>query len=223
MERYLPLLRQTALFAGVGSEQLPLMLNCLGAYRKSYRRGDYIFHQEERLSTLCIVLQGSVFLLRDDYAGNREIIAAFRPGQLFGEAFACLPQQPLHCDAIAQEPTELLFLEIRKVLTVCSSACEFHHRVIENLLYLLAEQNLRLNLKLEHLSHRTTREKLLSYLHEQSRGSRSRSFSIPFNRQQLADYLAVDRSAMCRELSRLQREGLISYHKNIFCLQDAEE
>ena len=205
--KYVPLLQQTTLFAGVGEEQLPLMLNCLGAYSKTYGKDEYVLHLGTKISAISIVLSGSVFLIRDDYAGNREILANILPGQLFAESFACLRQEYLNFDVIAQEATEILFLDIQKVLTICSSACE-----------LLAEQNLQLSVKMEHVCQRSTREKLLSYLNEQCRKHNSRTFSIPFNRQQLADYLSVDRSAMCKELSHLRQEGLIEYQKNHFHL-----
>ena len=216
--KYVPLLQQTTLFAGVGEEQLPLMLNCLGAYSKTYGKDEYVLHLGTKISAISIVLSGSVFLIRDDYAGNREILANILPGQLFAESFACLRQEYLNFDVIAQEATEILFLDIQKVLTICSSACEFHNKVIQNLHYLLAEQNLQLSVKMEHVCQRSTREKLLSYLNEQCRKHNSRTFSIPFNRQQLADYLSVDRSAMCKELSHLRQEGLIEYQKNHFHL-----
>ena len=217
-EKYLALLQQTTLFRGVDSDKLPLMLNCLSAYSKKYAKDEYVLHWGEQSATLSIVLSGSVFLIRDDYAGNREILAGVLPGQLFAETFACLQQERLNFDVIAQEATEILFLDIQKVLTICTSACEFHNRVIQNLLYLLAEQNLELSVKMGHICQRTTREKLLSYLVEQKQKHHSADFAIPFNRQQLADYLSVDRSAMCKELSRMQKEGLLSYHKNHFCL-----
>ena len=223
MEKYLNLLSQTALFEGVSSEDLPLMLNCLGAYQRTYAKDEYLLHLGEPTSALHIVLEGNVFLVRDDYAGNRKILASIAAGQLFAETFACLHGQCLNFDAITQEPTEVLSLEIAKVLHTCTSACQFHNKVIQNLLYIMAEQNLGLSVKMEHLCQRTTREKLLSYLAEQCRKQQCAAIDIPFNRQQLADYLSVDRSAMSKELSRLREEGIIAYHKNHFRLQTAVE
>ena len=132
--------------------------------------------------------------------------------------FACLRDVPLSVTATAAAPAQVLFLDVERVLHVCPSACAFHSRVVRNLLHLLAGKNYRLTEKLEHISRRTTREKLLSYLAAQSRAAHSAAFAIPFNRQQLADYLAVDRSAMSKELARMRADGLIEYERNRFRL-----
>ena len=149
------------------------------------------------------------------YARDGEILGA---GEVFGESYACLPEEAIPIRAVAAEPAEVLLLEVRRVLTTCPSACAFHARLIRNLLEVLAVKNLTMNEKLIHLTQRTTRDKLLSYLSACSARAGEPEFEIPYNRQQLADYLSVDRSAMSAELSRLRAQGILVCKKNRFRL-----
>jgi len=137
---------------------------------------------------------------------------------VFGESYACLPEEAIPIRAVAAESAEVLLLEVRRVLTTCPSACAFHALLIRNLLEVLAVKNLTMNEKLIHLTQRTTRDKLLSYLSVCSARAGEPEFEIPYNRQQLADYLSVDRSAMSAELSRLRAQGMLVCKKNRFRL-----
>lgn len=206
------------LFSGIKQEQIPSMLGCLNATVKHYKKNEFIFHSGDMISTVGMVISGSIHIIKEDYWGNRSILSKELPGDLFGEVYACIKNTPLEVSAFALEETDILALDVSKVLKVCSSACQFHTKLIENLVFILAQKNLMLTRKMEHVSKRSTREKLLSYLSSQSQQCGSNTFEIPFNRQQLADYLFVDRSAMSNELSKMQSEGLITYHKNIFTL-----
>ena len=208
----------TPLFAGISSKELETLLQCLQGGKKEYKRGETVFCRGEPVFSMGLVLRGSVSIIQEDYWGNRQIMARIEEGELFGESYACLEGEPLMVDAIADRDAEILFLNMKKVLEPCQSACSFHNRLIRNLLSILAAKNLTLTQKIDHMGKRTIREKVLAYLSFQSEKRGERTFAIPFNRQQLADYLAVDRSALSAELSRMQQEGVIAFHKNTFSL-----
>lgn len=215
-------LKNTALFQGIEPNEMEPLLHCMSATQKSYAKGDTIYRIGEPIRSVGLVTSGLIHLVKDDFWGNRSILAEVACGELFGETYACVPSEPLGVSVIATKPTEVLFLDIRKILTVCSSACGFHTRLIHNLLSVLAQKNLLLTKKMEHITKRNTREKLLSYLSSESLKKGSSIFEIPFNRQQLAEYLSVDRSAMSNELSKLREEGILEFHKNKFQLKTRE-
>lgn len=218
MKKYLPVLKKSPLFAGIGEENLLAMLACLSATIKEYPKDSYIFHCKDVVTSVGIVLSGSVHIIKEDFWGNLLLISQLGEGQLFGEAFSCAQAPELPVSVITVTPVKVLFINYKKIITTCSSACTFHSRLIQNILKSVAAKNLALTQKMEHMSRKTTREKLLSYLSEQSLHASSNSFTIPFNRQQLADYLCVDRSAMSAELCRMRDENLLQFHKNSFTL-----
>ena len=160
-----------------------------------------------------------MLVVQEDYWGNRNIRSRVAPGQVFAEAFACVPGAVMDVSVLTDEPSRVLWLNVGRILHTCPTACSHHSRMIRNLLSDLAANNLRANEKLTHISRRSTREKLLSYLSAEARRQGRADFSVPFNRQQLADYLSVERSAMSAELSRMQREGLLTVDKNSFSLK----
>ncbi len=165
-----------------------------------------------------MVISGRVHILKEDFWGNRNIITEALPGDVFAEGYACTQGAELGISAVAAEDSRIIFMEVRRVIITCPSACAFHVRLIRNLLSVLARKNLLMDEKLTHLTQRTTREKLLSYLSSESKRQGSASFEIPYNRQQLADYLSVDRSAMSSELCRMRDEGILTFEKNRFRL-----
>ena len=223
MEKYLPVLKRTKLFAGVGEEELPAMLNCLGATVRSYRKGEYVFRAGEFLNSITILVEGRLLIQNDDYWGNRSIINVIEAGEMFGEAYAPPDSGPMHNDVLAVEDSVAVFFDIHRVLTVCPSACKFHAKTVQNLFFAISERNRKLVNKLGITSKRTTREKLLSYLSEQAKLHNSATFEIPFNRQQLADFLSVDRSAMSNELCKLRDAGMISFQRSRFTLHELPE
>ena len=207
------------LFQGISTEDIQGMMKCLSAVRRTYRKGEMIFCAGEDAKMMGMVAAGSVEIVHDDFWGNRQIMGTAHVGELFGESYACMPESVFLVSARAAEDCEILFMEVGRILTTCSPACEFHSRLIHNLLYVLASKNLRLTQKIEHMGQRSIREKVMAYLSFQAEMYHKETFEIPFNRQQLADYLAVDRSALSAELSRMQKEGLIQYEKNRFTIQ----
>lgn len=218
MEKYLKVVEQSKLFKGIGEKETASMLSCLGAYQRSYQKGDCVFRKGERITAVALLLEGAVHIRKEDYWGNLSILNEISAGEVFGETYACLEAGEMLNNAVAVKNSQVLFLDVKRVLTTCSSACQFHGKLIQNLLSVLALKNKMLTQKLEHMSQRTTREKLLSYLSEQSLREGRPSFDIPFNRQQLADFLSVDRSAMSNELCRMRDEGILEFERNHFVL-----
>ena len=216
MENYLSILNESKLFLSIEHEEIKSLLNCLSATVKTYEKNEYIFNFGDDISTIGVVLQGSVHITKEDYWGNNSIISEVPVGAIFGESYACMRSTPLTVNAISSQKSKIMFLNVMKIATTCSSACNFHTRLICNLVELLADHNFLLTNKIGHISQRTTKEKLLSYLFEQSQKRKSNSFEIPFNRQQLADFLSVDRSAMSNELCKLRDEGILKFDRNHF-------
>ena len=218
MKEFVPVLKRTKLFAGVGDEDITSMLSCLGASLRIYKKGEYVLREGERLGDILVLAEGSLHIQRDDYWGNRSILGHIGVGEIFGEAYVAPESGTLLNDVIAVEDSAVFFFDVKRVITTCSSACPFHNRVIRNLFFALSETNLRLVTKLGHIQKRTTREKLMSYLSLMAKKAGSSSFTIPFNRQELADFLSVDRSAMSAELCKMRDEGLLSFNKSSFTL-----
>lgn len=218
MKKYFELLRKSALFEGFSFEDLSAILGCLSARKKQYAKNAAVFLYGDAVRDIGVVLSGGVRIEREDLLGNRSILALSAPGGLFAEAFACAPAQKLPVAVTAVAESELLFIDCRRVLTPCSVACGFHTRLISNLMAILAQKNILLNEKIVVMSGRSTRDKLLTYLGGEAVKADSMSFVIPFNRQELADYLCVDRSAMSAELGRLRDEGMLDFDKSSFVL-----
>ena len=194
-------LSKTPLFRGATAQEVQSMLACLGAERRQYAKGQPIYRAGEVITSLGLVLSGNVLVEFGDFWGNTAVLDSVGPGQIFAETYACTPGEPLMVNVVAACQTQVLFLNLEHVLRVCSHACSHHNTLIRNLLALSAQKNLNLTRKIFHTSAR----------------------SIPFNRQQLADYLNVDRSALSNALSKMQREGILRTERNRFeLLQDPQ-
>lgn len=209
-------IKETTLFMGIEAKEIEAMLPCLSASTKSYEKGQFIHRRGDVINRVGVVLSGCIHIIKEDFWGNRSILAEMKGGQLFGESYAILPAEGLAVSIYVAQDCEVLFLDVAKIMTVCGSACEFHSKMARNLLMVTAQKNLQLTQKIEYMAQRSTREKLLSYLSAQSQRQQSTTFDIPFNRQQLADYLCVDRSAMSNELGKLRDEGILNFQKNQF-------
>ena len=218
MRENLPILRTCPLFEGIREADLLGMLGCLGAVPMNVKKGQNVFSEGDQAVRVGIVLEGKLLLLREDYFGNRSIFGQVLPGQLFGETYAFSHAQSLPVTVSAEEDSRLLLLDSRRITTCCSNACEFHNRVIYNLLRLVADKNLLLHQKIQITSQRTTAEKLMAYLSQQAKLHNSPTFTIPYDRQALADYLEVDRSGLSTEIGKLKKQGILSCEKNRFTL-----
>ncbi|MBQ8762954.1 MAG: Crp/Fnr family transcriptional regulator [Clostridia bacterium] len=216
MKKYIPVLKRTQMFAGVGENEIGSMLSCLGARLCTYKKGEYVFRQGEHLNDITVLVEGNLHIQRDDYWGNRSILGHISAGEMFGEAYVAPESGALMNDVVAMEDSAVIFFNVNRVITTCPSACRFHALVVRNMFFAISEKNRKLVQKLNHMSGRTTREKLISYLSEESKRQNSAKFEIPFNRQQLADFLSVDRSAMSNELCKMRDEGLLEFEKNRF-------
>jgi CRP-like cAMP-binding protein len=222
MKKYFPIFKKTPLFRGVAERELEAMLKCLSPTSRIYEKNEYIYRQGEHVFAVGMVLEGNIHIVDEDFWGNRSIITDAGVGQLFGEAYACLPGEGLRINIQAAERSLILFFDIKRVLTVCTTACHFHTQLVQNILGEVARSNLLLTQKLSYMAKRNTREKLLAYLSDQWLVQGGPEFDIPFNRQQLADYLCVDRSAMSNELCKLRDEGVLHFERNHFVFQGKE-
>lgn len=216
------ILQHARLFQGMTAEEVRQILHCMSAKERRYQKGEFIYNMGDEISDIGIVTEGAVHVIKSDYWGNQTILAEIAPGEIFGEAYAC-GDAPCMVSVVAVKPTVILKLNVQRILKVCPSTCTCHSRMISNLVSVMAQKNLRLTEKIEHMSKRNTGNKLLSYLSAQSEKCGKSSFTIPFNRQELADYLCVDRSAMSAELSKLREEGVLDFHKNYFILKKRRE
>lgn len=209
MEEYFDILSQCPLFAGISREELKSMLSCLEGKIIQTPKGSPVFLEGEPATFVGVVLSGMVQILRTDFYGNRIVLTEVSPGGLFGEAFACAGVETLPVSAMALESTSVLLLDCKRVLTSCPNACPFHGNLVQNLLGGIARKNLILTQKIRCMSQKTTQEKLMEFLLEQAKQQGSPEFVIPYDRQALADYLGVERSAMSAEISKLKKAGRI--------------
>ena len=219
MKIFLSVIRSAQLFSGISEEELTAMLSCLNAEKKDFTKEAFVLRAGDAADSIGLVLSGTVLIIQEDIWGNRNILSKAGPGQTFAAAYACAPGSKLDVSVIAETPVAAMFLNVKRILNVCPSACSRHSRVIRNLLSELAGKNLRLNEKLTHIGQRTTRSKIMSYLSAEAQRLGTYEFDIPFSRQQLADYLAVERSGLSLELGKMRCEGLIVFHKSHFILK----
>ncbi len=219
MEDFLPVIRSSQLFYGISEEELTAMLACLKAEKKDFPKEAFVLCAGDTTESIGLVLSGSVLIIQEDIWGNRNILSQAGPGQTFAAAFACAPGSVLNVSVIAETPVAILFLNVKHILDVCPSACSRHSRMIRNLLGELAGKNLRFSEKLTHMGQRSTRAKVMSYFSAEVQRSGKYEFDIPFSRQQLADYLGVERSGLSLELGKMRKEGLLEFHKSHFTLK----
>ena len=218
MKQYINLLKNTYMFHGINESEIEGMLKCLNARTMLYKKNEYILRNGETVNSIGMVLEGLALVEKEDIWGNRTIISEISPGSLYAESYACLSKLPAEISVIASDNTTVMLFDIRRILTTCSSSCGFHTKLIQNLLYTIAQKNVLLTKKMEYISKKTIKEKLLAYLSSEAMKAGSPTFNIPFNRQELADFLSVDRSALSSEISRLQKKGIISCRKNAFTI-----
>ena len=218
MKKYIPILKKTRLFSGLVDEEIESMLSCLGSRLCKFDKGEYVIRQGEHLSDIIVLAQGNLYIQQDDYWGNRSILGQICVGEVFGEAYVAPESGFVTNDVVAVENSTVIFFDVKRILTTCSKACRFHSMLIQNMFFAISEKNRKLVCKLGHMSKRSTREKLISYLSEEAKNQNSSNITVPFNRQQLADFLSVDRSAMSNELCKMRDEGMIEFEKNRFKL-----
>ncbi len=213
MKKYLPILKKCPLFANIEEEDLLRMLSCLGAKVESFDKKYTVFAEGSTAKYIGVVLSGTAHIVQVDYFGNRSILSVITPSEVFAEAFALAGVETLPVSVIADEPCEVMIIDSSHIIHTCENNCGFHQQLIFNLMRDLAAKTLMFHQRIEITSKRTTREKLLTYLMFCAKKANSRSFDIPFDRQELADYLEVDRSGLSAEISKLKKEGILDSSK----------
>ena len=216
MKKYLKILQRCPLFFGIEEQDLLRMLACLGARVAEFDKKYTILAEGRPAKHIGILLSGTAQIVRVDYYGNRSILSEVGEGEVFGEAFACAGTASLPVAVIANEPCEVMLIDCDHILHTCSNNCGFHQHLIFNLMQDLAAKTITFHHKIEVVSGRTTREKLMTYLLMQAKKANSNRFEIPFDRQELADYLEVDRSGLSAEIGKLRREGVLRSERNRF-------
>ncbi|NLL56037.1 MAG: Crp/Fnr family transcriptional regulator [Clostridiales bacterium] len=219
MKEYLQITQKNALFNNIDDQDILHLLNCLSARVEVFEKNSYIIMEDGKVSDIGIVLDGRAHVIRDDFWGNRSILAELKQGEMFGEAFAFAGQETAPVSVISVEKCKILFLSVQNMLSTCLAPCSRHIALINNLIKILAQKNVLLTQKIQFVTQKKTRDKLLAYLSSQEKLAHSNTFTIPFNRQELADYLSVDRSAMSNELSKMRDEGILDFNKNLFTLK----
>ena len=213
-----PVLINNSLFRSIPESDIPILLKHLEAYTGQYKKDTFIKMTGDPADFIGIVLSGEIYICQTDFYGNRSIVASFTAGNLFAEAFACAGIAQLPADILAAADCRILFLSSRTLFQSCDRCSSFHHQLIANLLGIVSRKNLYLNQKLSYISRGTTKEKLLAYLSDQAKQNHSNEFTIPFNRQELADFLGVERSAMSAELGKLSKLGVLETQRRYFRL-----
>lgn len=216
MEQYLFVLRNSPFFQGITEAEILSVLHCVEATVVRKKKDEWIFRVGDSTQTMGLVLSGSVLSVQEDLWGHRHIMHRVGAGEYFAEPFAATPGTVLNVSVVAAEDTEIMLLNMGKLLQTCPTACAHHSRLIRNLVSVMARKVLSLNDKITHMAKRSTREKILSYLSAESMRQGKLTFTIPYDRQQLADYLCVERAAMSVELSKLQKEGYLKTNRNHF-------
>lgn len=220
MEEYIDLLFSTPLFQNISKMNLKPLLKCMSPFVKSYEKGNYITHSGQSINCIGVVLCGKVQMVKEDVWGNKSILALMPEKSIFGETFICSKSYNSTVSFQAASDCTVLYISFDKILHSCTKACEFHSRLINNMVILIAQKNIQLMEKVEITSKKTLREKILSYLSLQAQRNNNLYFTIPLSRIELADYLCADRSALTRELSRMKAEGIVDYYKNTFQLYE---
>lgn len=218
MKKYFDLLRVCPLFQGIEQQEFAKVLECLNARVASFAKGEAVLREGEPAKDVGIVLTGRLQILRTDFFGNRSILAQLVPGDLFGESFACAGVKAVPVTAAAAERAQVMLIDCRQITCVCGTPCQVHQQMLVNLLQVTAAKNLVFHQKIEVTSKRTTREKLMTYLMLQAKRQGSLKFEIPYNRQELADYLEVERSGLSAEIGKLRRQGVIEANRSRFRL-----
>lgn len=208
----------SSLFEGISVEDRRAVLGCVGYRVKTFPKGSFVALEAENINHIGIILSGTVDMVKEDLWGNRTMLLRMKRNEVFGETFACGAERASSVHFLVSQTAEILFMPFQRIMHSCTMSCEFHHRLSGNMVGIMANKNRELMRKVEVVTKRTTREKLLAYLSIQGQIQGSSTFEIPLSRVELAEYLCVDRSAMTRELMKMKQDGLIDYEKNSFTM-----
>lgn len=218
LENFSLVLKKCPLFENIDDDELKRMLVCLGSRIAEYDKKQVIFSEGSAAKYLGIMLSGTAHIEQVDYYGNRSLIDTVGNSDVFAEAFACAQVEHLPLDVVADTPSKVMLIDCSHILHTCHNNCAHHQQLIYNLMRDIAEKTIVYHQKIDVTSKRTTRDKLLAYLTHMSKKFGKKSFDIPFDRQELADYLEVDRSGLSAEISKMKADGIIDNKKNHFVL-----
>lgn len=210
-------LRKAPLFAGMKETVAEQVLAELNARCVEYGNGDTIYREGETVTDLALIIKGSVCIENTTYWGNKTIMDKVGAGNVFCESYACLPDQPILVRAVAAEKTRVLLINVSAIMDAPKE--EAFDLLRRNLLRVTAQKNLDLSRKIFHMAEKSVRGRICSYLSHRAACENTDAFAVPFNRQQMAEYLNIDRSSLSGELARMQREGLLRVRKNRFELK----
>lgn len=222
MEQIYPVLKRCALFRRIEEKELVALIGCLGAQLKSFRADDYIFLAGDEVNAVGIVISGIVEIMKENLAGNKHIVAFLESADMFAEGIVCTARRVSPVTVRTKEDAKILFIPYERIIKSCGNSCVFHINLIQNMMVVLGEKNVNLNRKLELLTLKGMREKIASYLLNEANERGSQMFQIMLNRTELADYLNVSRTSMCRELARMKEENIIDFYGNSFKVVNKE-
>ena len=222
MEEFIGLLSKCALFKNVKEEDLGSLLSCLNSYTKNYKDEEYIFFAGNEINYVGVILSGSAEIIKENLAGSRHIMAFLGPAHIFAEGIVCTPKRISPVTLRVKEDSKILFIPYERIIKSCGNTCNFHVQLIQNMMMILGQKNFNLNSKIELLTLKGMREKIAAYLLTESKNSNSLSFQIVPNRNELAEYLNVSRTSMCRELARMKELNILDYYQNSFKILDVE-
>jgi len=218
MKEFLHVLKTVALFGGINGDELEAILGCIEAEKRTVKKGQIVLLAGDSPRHIGIVLTGQMQIVREDYDGNRNLLAVLTAGDIFAEALCCagIPESPV--TVLSDLDSTVLLMRFERILESCPNSCSFHRKLIENMLRIIAGKNLMLQSHMEILSLKSIRARVLRYL-ETLASKQGRRIIIPLDREELANYLCVDRSALSHELSKMKNDGLIEYDRNTFLLK----
>ena len=216
LEKSFEFFKNIPLFYNIKTDEIDYLLKCLDAKFKTYYKNDFIILADDDISFIGLIIRGSIHIISEDSFGERNIIAKLSRGNLFAEAFVCAGVKKSPISVMAVEECKIMTIEFNRIITTCPNSCSHHSSLIENMIKILSNKNLMLNNKIDILSKRSIREKLLAYFSILIKENKSNNFSIPFSRDELADFLCVNRSALSREITNMKNDGLIDFNRNNF-------
>lgn len=219
---YMNILMKCPLFKNINEVELLHLLSCLDYSIKSYKADEYLYLSGDVVNYVVIILSGTIDTVKETLSGNRHIIDHLEASDLLGEGVVCTQNRISPVSAQVRDNTKLLFIPYEKITVSCGHACGFHNHLVKNMMLLLGEKNYSLSKKMDLLSLKGMREKIASYLLNESQLHKTNTFNISLNRTELAEYLNVSRPSMSRELSKMKDEGIIDYYKNSFRIVSKE-
>ena len=222
-EQYWPILLESPLIEGFAQEEIALLLSLYQNGIRTYKKNEIIFEAGEKVEEIGVILDGDVDTIQEDFWGNQMLLGRFRKGQIFADSFVLASAAGLPFTVYSVKKSAVLFLDYKRMLEPNPKICGMHARLTRNLLSISAKKNMFLLRKINQLTRRTVREKIMAYLSAEAEKRGTSTFTIQYNRQSMADYLGIDRSSLSSELSRLQKEGVLSYYKNSFTLHKPDE